>query len=76
MKERLWLATNLSFQHLPVEDMDVESTAKTENAFVLQKIRELNTLAKALTEGGFSHPVRLPRSNRPDDVKRPAKQVA
>jgi hypothetical protein len=57
-------------------DAEVAGTATAENAFVLQKIRELNTLAKALTEGGFSDPVRLPRSNRPDDVKRPAKQVA
>lgn len=74
LKERLWLAPNMSLQHLPVESpkdgIDIE-----QNAFVLQKIRELITLAQGLQQGEFSQPVRLPRTNAPGDIQKPTKQT-
>ena len=74
LKERLWLAPNMSLQHLPVEapkdGADVEH-----NAFVLQKIRELITLAQGLKQGEFNQPVRLPRTNAPVDIQNPASQI-
>lgn len=60
LKKRLWLAPNVSFVHLSVE----ESTSNAlHNPFVLQKIRELNSLAQALKDGEFTQPIRLFRSN-------------
>ncbi|PWR00291.1 hypothetical protein [Leucothrix pacifica] len=76
LKERLWLAPNMSLQHLPVESP--KDGANTEqNAFVLQKVRELITLAQGLKQGEFKQPVRLPRTNAPVDIQKPAQtQVA
>jgi len=67
LKERLWLAPNTSFVHLPTEN----DTADQQNAFEMQKIRELNSLAQALTDGEFKQAIRLFRSNTSDDVKQP-----
>lgn len=74
LKERLWLAPNMSFQHLPIEDQ--KGTENTqENTFVLQKLRELITLAKGLEQGEFSQAITLPRTNSPVDIQAPAAQV-
>jgi len=73
LKTRLWLAPNLSLQHLPIES----DTASTEqNAFVLQKVRELITLAQGLKQGQFSQPVRLPRTNAPQDIQAVSASIA
>ena len=70
LKQRLWLAPSESFIHLPIEnDQDIDSGES--NAFVLQKIRELNALAQGLKDGEFKLPVRIPRTNGPDDVTHP-----
>ena len=70
LKERLWLAPNQSFMHLPVDENQTEN-ADESNAFVLQKIRELNALAQALKDGEFKQSVRIPRTNSPKDVVHP-----
>ncbi len=67
LKERLWLAPNVAFVHLPTEHSD----ATQQNAFEMQKIRELTSLADALKEGRFKQPIRLFRSHAPEDVKQP-----
>lgn len=72
LKERLWLAPNMSFQHLPVED---QKGGAEENTFVLQKLRELITLARGLEKGEFSQAVTLPRTNSPIDIQAPSTQV-
>lgn len=70
LKERLWLAPNQSFMHLPVDESQTANTDES-NAFVLQKIRELNALAQALQDGKFKQSVRIPRTNSPEDVVHP-----
>jgi len=69
LKERLWLAPNVAFVHLPTETSTADT--KQQNAFEMQKIRELNSLAQALKDGEFKQPIRLFRSNTSDDVKQP-----
>ena len=72
LKERLWLAPNMSFQHLPIED---QKGGTEENTFVLQKLRELITLARGLEQGEFSQAVTLPRTNSPIDIQAPASVI-
>ena len=74
LKERLWLAPNMSLQHLPIETPKDGSDIE-QNAFVLQKIRELITLAQGLKQGEFKQPMHLPRTNSPVDIKAPKSQA-
>lgn len=69
LKQRLWLAPNMAFVHLPTENTNTD--AERQNTFEMQKIRELNSLAQALHDGQFKQPIRLFRSNTPEDVKQP-----
>lgn len=74
LKERLWLSPNMSFQHLPIENQEDTGCAE-ENTFVLQKIRELITLASGLEQGSFKQTMTLPRTNSPVDIQAPKVEV-
>jgi 5-methyltetrahydropteroyltriglutamate--homocysteine methyltransferase len=57
LQDRLWLAPSCSLLHVPVDlnsEQKLDSEIKSWLAFAIQKLDELNTVAKALNEGSHT----------------------
>ncbi|MFW5444455.1 MAG: hypothetical protein ACKE51_09145 [Methylococcaceae bacterium] len=78
LQDRLWLAPSCSLLHVPVDlnnEQELDDTIKPWLAFAVQKLAELETLAKALNKGRDSVSKQLSENAAAIKSRKQSKQV-
>lgn len=78
LQDRLWLAPSCSLLHVPVDldsEQKLDSEIKSWLAFAIQKLDELNTVAKALNEGSHTVADKLAENAAAIDSRKQSNRV-